>query len=111
MEKVQADKIVACIESATLGAEIGAGTHTSSATVEWAISELIRCPRAMEKVQAELRQALNGKEKIQEEDIQDLPYLNLVLNEKTEPAAAAMASSYPLIDNSPLSSSLRISGN
>ncbi|CAI9299075.1 germacrene A hydroxylase [Lactuca sativa] len=59
----------------------GAGTDTSSATVEWAISELIRCPRAMEKVQAELRQALNGKEKIQEEDIQDLAYLNLVIRE------------------------------
>nr|UUW44836.1 germacrene A oxidase [Xanthium strumarium] len=59
----------------------GAGTDTSSATVEWAISELIRCPRAMEKVQAELRQALNGKEKIKEEDIQDLPYLNLVVRE------------------------------
>ncbi|MFS8004638.1 Germacrene A hydroxylase [Helianthus anomalus] len=59
----------------------GAGTDTSSATVEWAISELIRCPRAMEKVQAELRQALNGKERIKEEEIQDLPYLNLVIRE------------------------------
>ncbi|KAI3515133.1 hypothetical protein L1887_13884 [Cichorium endivia] len=59
----------------------GAGTDTSSATVEWAISELIRCPRAMNKVQTELRQALNGKEKIHEEDIQDLKYLNLVIKE------------------------------
>ncbi|KAJ9557587.1 hypothetical protein OSB04_012201 [Centaurea solstitialis] len=59
----------------------GAGTDTSSATVEWAISELIRCPRAMEKVQAELRQALKGKDKIKEEDIQDLTYLDLVIKE------------------------------
>nr|BAM68810.1 putative CYP71AV1 ortholog [Artemisia absinthium] len=59
----------------------GAGTDTSSATVEWAISELIKCPRAMEKVQAELRKALNGKEKIHEEDIQELSYLNLVIKE------------------------------
>ncbi|KAI3822680.1 hypothetical protein L1987_10275 [Smallanthus sonchifolius] len=59
----------------------GAGTDTSSATVEWAISELIRCPRAMKKLQAELRQALKGKERIKEEDIQDLPYLNLVVRE------------------------------
>lgn len=59
----------------------GAGTDTSSATIEWAISELIRCPRAMEKVQAELRQALKGKERIREEDIQDLSYLNHVIRE------------------------------
>ncbi|KAF5772935.1 Germacrene A hydroxylase [Helianthus annuus] len=59
----------------------GAGTDTSSATVEWVISELIRCPRAMEKVQTEVRQAVNGKEKIKEDDIQDLPYLNLVIRE------------------------------
>lgn len=59
----------------------GAGTDTSSATIEWAISELIRCPRAMKKVQTELRQALKGKEKIKEEDINDLNYLNLVIRE------------------------------
>nr|X2JI34.1 RecName: Full=Germacrene A hydroxylase; AltName: Full=Germacrene A oxidase; Short=TpGAO [Tanacetum parthenium]AHN62855.1 germacrene A oxidase [Tanacetum parthenium] len=59
----------------------GAGTDTSSATIEWAISELIKCPRAMEKVQVELRKALNGKERIHEEDIQELSYLNLVIKE------------------------------
>ncbi|XP_076952899.1 germacrene A hydroxylase-like [Bidens hawaiensis] len=59
----------------------GAGTDTSSATVEWAISELIRCPRAMEKVQVELRIALKGKERIKEDDIQDLSYLNHVIQE------------------------------
>nr|BAM68818.1 putative cytochrome P450 monooxygenase CYP71AV1 [Artemisia chamaemelifolia] len=58
-----------------------AGTDTSSTTIEWVISELIKCPRAMEKVQAELRKALNGKEKIHEEDIQELSYLNLVIKE------------------------------
>nr|ACF74516.1 amorpha-4,11-diene monooxygenase [Artemisia annua] len=59
----------------------GAGTDTSSSTIEWAISELIKCPKAMEKVQAELRKALNGKEKIHEEDIQELSYLNMVIKE------------------------------
>nr|BAM68820.1 putative cytochrome P450 monooxygenase CYP71AV11v1 [Artemisia capillaris] len=58
-----------------------AGTDTSATTIEWAISELIKCPRAMEKVQTELRKALNGKEKIHEEDIKELSYLNLVIKE------------------------------
>ncbi|KAD0020778.1 hypothetical protein E3N88_44904 [Mikania micrantha] len=59
----------------------GAGTDTSSVTVEWAISELIRCPRAMEKLQAELRQAFKGKERIKEDDVQNLTYLNHVVRE------------------------------
>nr|BAM68816.1 putative cytochrome P450 monooxygenase CYP71AV1 [Artemisia schmidtiana] len=58
-----------------------AGTDTSAVTIEWAISELIKCPRAMEKVQAELRKALKGKEKIHDEDIHELSYLNLVIKE------------------------------
>ncbi|GJT97466.1 germacrene A oxidase, partial [Tanacetum coccineum] len=59
----------------------GAGIDTSSVIIEWAISELIKCPRAMEKVQVELRKALNGKERIQEEDIQELSYLIMVIKE------------------------------
>ncbi|KAJ9564719.1 hypothetical protein OSB04_000685 [Centaurea solstitialis] len=59
----------------------GAGTDTSSGTIEWAISELIRCPRAMNKLQAKLREAIKGKERIEEEDIQDLMYLKNVVKE------------------------------
>ncbi|KAJ9564651.1 hypothetical protein OSB04_000617 [Centaurea solstitialis] len=49
-----------------------AGTDTSSVVIEWAISELIRCPRVMKELQAKLREAVKGKERIEEEDIQDL---------------------------------------
>ncbi|KAD6119374.1 hypothetical protein E3N88_10645 [Mikania micrantha] len=59
----------------------GAGTDTSSSTVEWAISKLLRCPRAMAKLQAELRQAFKGKERIKDDDVQNLTYLNLVVRE------------------------------
>ncbi|KAJ9564679.1 hypothetical protein OSB04_000645 [Centaurea solstitialis] len=59
----------------------GAGTDTSSATIEWAIVELLRCPRAMGKLQAELREAVKGKERIKENDIQDLMYLKNVVKE------------------------------
>ncbi|KAI3502680.1 hypothetical protein L1887_30904 [Cichorium endivia] len=59
----------------------GGGTDTSSATLEWAVSELIRNPRVLKKAQAELRDALKGKERIEEADIQDLDYLKLVSRE------------------------------
>lgn len=57
------------------------GTETSSTTLEWAMVELMRHPKMMQKAQAEVRQALKGKANIQEEDINELHYLKLVIKE------------------------------
>ncbi|KAE9604210.1 putative premnaspirodiene oxygenase [Lupinus albus] len=59
----------------------GAGTDTSAATVEWAMAELIKNPKAREKVQAEIREAFKGKETIYERDLSSLSYLKSVIKE------------------------------
>ncbi|WCJ28164.1 cytochrome P450 family 71 subfamily B polypeptide 35 [Euphorbia peplus] len=58
-----------------------AGTDTSSTTIEWAMSEMMRNPRVFKKAQAEVRNAFRGKKVIREEDVQKLTYLPLVLKE------------------------------
>ncbi|XP_016649690.1 PREDICTED: cytochrome P450 CYP71D312-like [Prunus mume] len=57
------------------------GSETSATTMEWAMSELLKNPRVMEKVQSEVRQVFEGKKKIEEEDVQKLHYLKLVMKE------------------------------
>ncbi|TVU30576.1 hypothetical protein EJB05_22206, partial [Eragrostis curvula] len=61
----------------------GAGSDTSSITMNWCMTELIRSPAVMAKVQAEVREAFKGKNLLTEEDIAgaDLSYLRLVIKE------------------------------
>ncbi|ERN17909.1 hypothetical protein AMTRI_Chr10g2010 [Amborella trichopoda] len=58
-----------------------AGIETSSATLTWAMAELMKNPKVMEKAQREIRHALKGKAKVEESDLEQLEYLKLVLKE------------------------------
>lgn len=59
------------------------GTETSASTLDWAMTELMRNPRVLAKAQAEVRQAMKGRNNtsVAEEDIQYLNYLKLVIME------------------------------
>ncbi|CAN4117196.1 unnamed protein product [Withania somnifera] len=58
-----------------------AGTDTTTSTLEWAMAELLHNPTTLQRVQAELRRVINLSNKLEEEDIDKLPYLNAVIKE------------------------------
>ncbi|KAK9108274.1 hypothetical protein Syun_024285 [Stephania yunnanensis] len=60
-----------------------AGVDTSAIAAEWAMSELIKNPKVMEKAQEEVRRVVRekGKHKVDEEDIQEMDYLKCVIKE------------------------------
>jgi cytochrome P450 len=58
-----------------------AGSETSSTTLNWCMTELVRNPEAMAKAQAEVREAFKGRSTIDEDDLKGLSYLNLVIKE------------------------------
>ncbi|XP_052171729.1 (S)-N-methylcoclaurine 3'-hydroxylase isozyme 1-like [Diospyros lotus] len=58
----------------------GAGTDTTTSTIEWAIAELIKNPDSMKKVREELAREL-GKELPKESNLPKLPYLQACVKE------------------------------
>ncbi|XP_058731454.1 cytochrome P450 71AU50-like [Vicia villosa] len=59
-----------------------AGSMDTSATaIEWVISELLKNPRVMEKVQNELKTIVGTKRKVEESDLDKLEYLDMVIKE------------------------------
>nr|QWK52364.1 cytochrome P450 71A46 [Isatis tinctoria] len=57
------------------------GTDTSSALMEWALTELLRHPECLNRLQEEVRTICEGKSSVSEEDIQEMNYLKAVTKE------------------------------
>ncbi|KAK1274616.1 Cytochrome P450 71A1 [Acorus gramineus] len=58
-----------------------AGTGTSFILLDWAMVELMRSPKAMKKVQDEIRCIMKEKTKIEERDMAQMAYLKAVIKE------------------------------
>ncbi|KAG2677467.1 hypothetical protein I3843_12G101000 [Carya illinoinensis] len=57
------------------------GTDTTSATLEWAMAELLHHPDVVSKAKAELEQVIGRGNPVEESDITRLPYLQAVIKE------------------------------
>ncbi|KAL8103211.1 hypothetical protein AgCh_027667 [Apium graveolens] len=57
------------------------GTSTSATVLVWAMTALMRNPGVMKKVQEEIRSVIGNKGNVDEEDLQNLPYLAAVVKE------------------------------
>ncbi|VAH39954.1 unnamed protein product [Triticum turgidum subsp. durum] len=58
-----------------------AGSETSATMLQWAMSELLKNPRVMQKVQGEVRRVLSEQGKVTEESLRNIHYLHLVIKE------------------------------
>ncbi|KAK1423389.1 hypothetical protein QVD17_18691 [Tagetes erecta] len=59
----------------------GAGTDTTSSTLEWAMAEILRNPRIMTKVKEELEQVIGKGKMVKEDHVLRLPYLSCIVKE------------------------------
>jgi cytochrome P450 len=57
------------------------GSDTSSTTVIWAMSEMVRNPRIMENAQTEVRRVFGPRGNVDETGLSELKYLKLVIKE------------------------------
>ncbi|GAB4859143.1 hypothetical protein Ancab_040395 [Ancistrocladus abbreviatus] len=58
-----------------------AGTETTSSTIEWAMAEMLRHSKIMEKAQEEARRICDGNKIVDETSLEKLKFLKLVIKE------------------------------
>ncbi|GLJ31861.1 hypothetical protein SUGI_0641050 [Cryptomeria japonica] len=66
---------------ATILDMLAAGVETSSTTVEWAMSELLRNPATLARAQKEIESAVGRDRQVKESDVMSFDYLRCVVKE------------------------------
>ncbi|XP_010531271.1 PREDICTED: cytochrome P450 81F3-like [Tarenaya hassleriana] len=77
-----------------------AGTDTSAVTLEWAMSNLLKNPEALNKARSEIDEKIGQDRLIDEPDIAELPYLQNIVSEtfRLYPAAPLLVPRSPSED-------------
>ncbi|THU51511.1 hypothetical protein C4D60_Mb06t31810 [Musa balbisiana] len=60
---------------------LAGGTDTSSVTIEWAISEILKRPETFDKATEELDRVIGRGRWVEEEDVRRLPYIEAIVKE------------------------------
>ncbi|KAJ9128406.1 hypothetical protein P3X46_035207 [Hevea brasiliensis] len=60
---------------------VTAGAETSSSTMEWAMTEMLRFPESMKEAQVEVRRVYGEKGRVDESNLHELQYLKAVVKE------------------------------
>ncbi|KAH9757628.1 cytochrome P450 71B37 [Citrus sinensis] len=68
------------IKAVLMNVFVGA-TDTSAATMTWAMTNVMKNPRVMEKAQKEVKDLIGNKGFVDEDDLQKLPYIKAILKE------------------------------
>ncbi|KAM0953041.1 putative flavonoid 3'-monooxygenase [Dioscorea sansibarensis] len=68
------------VKAFTLDFFVG-GTESSTLTLEWAMSELLKQPHILEKATDELNRVIGKNQWVDEKDIQNLPYIEAIVKE------------------------------
>ncbi|EYU22741.1 hypothetical protein MIMGU_mgv1a005534mg [Erythranthe guttata] len=76
------------------------GTDSSATTVEWAIHELLRQPRIIEKAKEELDRVIGRNRWVEENDYSRLPYIEAIIMEsmRLHPLSTFLAPRYAVED-------------
>ncbi|XP_038907082.1 cytochrome P450 81Q32-like [Benincasa hispida] len=81
LQKTQPDYYTDEIIKGLIVTILSAATETSSATIEWAMSNLLNHPEVLNKAKNELDKQIGQDRLLDEEDICNLPYLQNVISE------------------------------
>ncbi|KAL1533889.1 flavonoid 3'-monooxygenase-like [Salvia divinorum] len=89
------DSVKALIQNLIVGS-----MDTSATTIEWAIHEILRHPRIIEKAKEELDEVIGRERWVEEDDSSRLPYLDAILTEtfRLHPLATLLVPHYAIQD-------------
>ncbi|KAI3464296.1 hypothetical protein Pfo_020959 [Paulownia fortunei] len=79
---------------------LAGGTDTSATSLEWAIHEVLKHPRVIEKAKEELDRVIGRNRWVEENDFSQLPYIDAIIMEsmRLHPVATLLAPHYAIED-------------